>query len=121
MTGQVKEDLLCRFGELGVRVQGGQLQFDRTLMHAEEFLTESAVFEYVDVVGQTQTIELAADSLVYTVCQVPVVHQRGEQEGIEMTWNDGRTTHVDGLVLDHETSRKIFRRLHEVVRLTVTA
>ena len=121
MTGQVKEDLLCRFGELGVRVQGGQLQFDRALMHAEEFLTEPAVFEYVDVAGQTQTIELAADSLVYTVCQVPVVHQRGEQEGIEMTWNDGRTTHIDGLALDHETSRKIFRRLHEVVRLTVTA
>ena len=121
MTGQVKEDLLCRFGELGVRVQGGQLQFDRALMHAEEFLTEPAVFEYVDVAGQTQTIELAADSLVYTVCQVPVVHQRGEREGIEMTWNDGRTTHIDGLALDHETSRKIFRRLHEVVRLTVTA
>jgi hypothetical protein len=121
MTGQVKEDLLCRFGELGVRVKEGQLQFDRALMHAEEFLTEPGVFDYVDVAGQTQTIELAADSLVYTVCQVPVVHQRGEQEGIEISWNDDRTTRVDGLVLDRETSRKIFRRLHEVVRLTVTA
>ena len=121
MTGQVKEDLLCRFGELGVRVQGGQLQFDRALMHAEEFLTEPAVFEYVDVAHQTKTIELDADCLVYTVCQVPVVHQRGAQKGIEIAWNDGRTTHVDGLALDHETSRKIFRRLHEVVRLTVTA
>jgi hypothetical protein len=121
MTGQVKEDLLCRFGELGVRVQGGQLQFDRALMHAEEFLTEPAVFEYVDVAQQTKTIELDANSLVYTVCQVPVVHQRGTQEGIEITWNDSRTTRVDGLVLDRETSRKIFRRLHEVVRLTVTA
>jgi len=91
------------------------------LMNAEEFLNTPAVFEYVDVAQQTQTIELDADSLVYTVCQVPVVHQRGEQEGIEITWDDGRTTHVDGLVLDRETSRKIFRRLHEVVRLTVTA
>ena len=121
MTGQVKEDLLCRFWELGVRVQGGQLQFDRALMHAEEFLTETAVFEYVDVAQQTKTIELDANSLVYTVCQVPVVHQRGTQEGIEITWNDGRTTQIDGLALDRETSRKIFRRLHEVVRLTVTA
>lgn len=121
MTGQVKEDLLCRFGELGVRVQDGQLQFDRALMNVEEFLNRPAAFEYVDVAQQTQTIELEADSLVYTVCQVPVVHQRGEQEGIEITWNDGRTTHVDGLVLDRETSRKIFRRMNEVVRLTVTA
>ncbi len=121
MTGQVKEDLICRFWELGVRVQGGQLQFDRALMHAEEFLTETAVFEYVDVAQQTKTIELDANSLVYTVCQVPVVHQRGTQEGIEITWSDGRTTQIDGLALDRETSRKIFRRLHEVVRLTVTA
>ena len=121
MTGQVKEDLLCRFGELGVRVQDGQLQFDRALMHAEEFLATPAVFEYVDVAQQEQTIELEEGSLVYTVCQVPVVHQRGEQKGIEITWNDGRTTPIDGLVLDRETSRKIFRRLNEVVRLTVTA
>jgi hypothetical protein len=113
--------LLCRFGELGVRIQAGQLQFDRALMHAEEFLTEPAVFEYVDVAQQTKTIELDANSLVYTVCQVPVVHQRGEQESIEVSWNDGRTTHVQGLALDFETSRKIFRRLHEVVQLTVTA
>ena len=32
MTGQVKEDLLCRFGELGVRVNQGSLSFDIDLL-----------------------------------------------------------------------------------------
>ena len=121
MTGQVKEDLLCRFGELGVRVSSGQLHFDRALMHREEFLTEGATFDYVDVKQQWQTIELTAESLVYTVCQVPIVHKRGDQAAIEITLTDGRTERVDGLTLSRELSSKIFRRSHEVKQLTVTA
>jgi hypothetical protein len=121
MTGQVKEDLLCRFGELGVRVTGGQLHFDRALMHAEEFLSEPAEFEYFDVHQQRQTIELTAGSLAYTVCQVPVVHKQGDTAGIEVSMRDGRTESVAGLALSPELSTQIFRRSHEVVQLTVVA
>ena len=121
MTGQVKEDLLCRFGELGVRVSSGQLHFDRAMMHREEFLNESATFEYVDVNQHWQTIELNRGSLAYTVCQVPVVHQQGEKAGIEVHLTSGRTEHIEGLSLNRELSRKIFRRSDEVTQLTVTA
>ncbi|MDA0729247.1 MAG: hypothetical protein O3B70_08975 [Bacteroidetes bacterium] len=121
MTGQVKEDLLCRFGELGVRVSAGQLHFDRALMHSEEFLTAPATFDYVDVQQQRQTLELTAGSLAYTVCQVPVVHQRGDQSQIVVHMTNGETRHVEGLVLDREVSAKIFRRTHEVTQLTVIA
>ena len=121
MTGQVKEDLLCRFGELGVRVTEGQLHFDRALMHEGEFLTEPATFEYVDVKQQRRTIELTADSLAYTVCQVPVVHVRGDAAQIEIAYTDGRTERVDGSVLDRERSAHIFRRTHEIDQLTVIA
>ena len=121
MTGQVKEDLLCRFGELGVRVSGGQLQFDRALMNDGEFLTEPATFEFFDVQGQKHALELDSGSLAYTVCQVPVVHQQGDAPSIEVTYTDGRTERVDGLALDRTRSQSIFRRTHEVARLTVTA
>lgn len=121
MTGQVKEDLLCRLGELGVRVTGGCLQFDRALMHEGEFLTEAATFEYVDVKQQHQTIELTAGSLAYTVCQVPVVHLRGESAGIEVTFTDGKTEQIAGTALSRELSSLIFRRSHDVARLTVIA
>ena len=121
MTGQVKEDLLCRFGELGVRVSGGQLHFDRALMNDGEFLTEPGAFDYFDVQQQRNTIELTPGSLAYTVCQVPVVHQQGELAGIEVTYTDGRSEHVDGLALSRTLSNAIFRRSHEVAQLTVTA
>ena len=121
MTGQVKEDLLCRFGELGVRVSAGQLHVDRALMHREGFLTEGASFEYVDVNQHWQTIELTAESLAYTVCQVPVVHKRGNQSGIEITMTDGHTESIEGLVLNRDLSAKIFRRSGEVTQLTVIA
>ena len=121
MTGQVKEDLLCRFGELGVRVTQGQLHFDRALLNAEEYLTEAADFDYVDVQQQQKRLHLPAGSLAYTVCQVPVVHLQGDKEGIEVTLTDGRVEHVAGLTLNRDWSRKIFQRSHEVAQLTVTA
>ena len=121
MTGQVKEDLLCRFGELGVRVSSGQLHFDRALMNDGEFLTEPASFDYFDVKQQKHTLDLAPGTLAYTICQVPVVHQQGDQAGIEVTLTDGQTQHIEGLALNRELSNAIFRRTHEVAQLTVTA
>ena len=119
MTGQVKEDLLCRFGELGVRVSSGQLHFDRAMMHREEFLTEPATFEYVDVQQRWQNIELTAESLAYTVCQVPVVYKRGGKAEIEIMMTDGRTERIEGSVVPRKLSSTIFRRSHEVMQLTV--
>ena len=58
MTGQVKEDLLCRFGELGVRVAEGKLGFDRALLPEGEYLKTPAQFKYVDVAHKSRVIEL---------------------------------------------------------------
>jgi hypothetical protein len=38
MTGQVKEDVLARWGELGVEVRDGRLGFAPTLLPRAEFL-----------------------------------------------------------------------------------
>ncbi len=40
MTGQVKEEILTRFGELGVRVEAGAVRFAPVLLHAREFLDD---------------------------------------------------------------------------------
>ena len=90
-------------------------------MNDGEFLTEPATFEYFDVQQQKHALDLAAGSLAYTVCQVPVVHQQGDGPSIEVTYTDGRTEHVDGLALSRTLSNTIFRRSHKVAQLTVTA
>ena len=47
MTGQVKEDILSRFGELGVRVCNGKVSFHPTLLKDDEFLPDGTLsFSY---------------------------------------------------------------------------
>ena len=44
MTGQVKEDIISRMGELGVRILDGAIVFDTKLIDESEFLNEEMVF-----------------------------------------------------------------------------
>ena len=57
MTGQVKEDILCRFGELGVRVQNGQVSFRPTLLRADEYRSDG--------------------TLSFTYCGAKITYKRG--------------------------------------------
>ena len=52
MTGEVKEEILTRMGELGARVREGRLQFRPLLLRKGEFLRSKAVFEAIDVGGE---------------------------------------------------------------------
>jgi len=119
MTGQVKEDVLSRFGELGVFVEDGRLHFDPCLLKKEEFLSGAESFTYVDLERRTREIQVEKDSLCFTCCQVPVIYHLSDQRSIVITHRDGTVEDRTGLELDHATSTKIFDRLREVVALEV--
>ena len=82
MTGQVKEDILSRFGELGVFFEKGQLHFDPCLLRKEEFLQRPRTFTFRDVAGEEQQAELGEGTLAFTICQVPVLYQLRDAAGI---------------------------------------
>jgi hypothetical protein len=119
MTGQVKEELLTRMGELGVTVERGVLSFRPVLLRRQEFTSTATVFEVVDVHGQRQSIELPAGSLAYTFCQVPVVYIAADEERIEIRYADGCLERVTGSDLHMETSQHILRRDGRVEQLSV--
>jgi hypothetical protein len=119
MTGQVKEEILTRMGELGVSVRKGQLCFRPTLLRGEEFLAAAHTFAYVDVGGQQREISLPARSLAFTVCQTPVVYLRGDGPQVKVKYADGRTLTLEDDCLDAETSRHIFERDGQVQALQV--
>ncbi len=119
MTGQVKEDVLCRFGELGVVVEGGKLTFNPGLLQREEFIKKPRTYEYVDVDKAFKTIELGIDSLAFTYCQVPVVYIKAKQSSLFITNQEGNTTNYESLTLDKEQSGKIFNRAGEIRQITV--
>jgi hypothetical protein len=43
MTGQVKEEILTRWGELGLRMRGGRVHFDPVLLDAAELPEDGAL------------------------------------------------------------------------------
>jgi hypothetical protein len=119
MTGQVKEDIIARFGELGIRVKNGVLGFDPTILRTQEFLTEPKVFKYVNVKGQTCSIELDKDSLAFTYCQVPIVYIKAQEEKINIAYVSGSTKTISGAQLDKELSSALFQRNHVINKITV--
>jgi hypothetical protein len=119
MTGLVKEEILTRWGELGVVLQQGGLCFAPTLLRADEFLPSESAFDYVNVLGESHTLTQAAGSLAFTICQVPVVYQRGGKAQIEVLYTDGRTVTHPGNCLDEATTRRILNRDGQIKQLTV--
>jgi len=119
MTGQVKEDIIARFGELGVVVEDGLLRFSAGMVDRHEFLKMPAPFAFYEVDGDSQTIQLEKSTMAFTVCQVPVVAHISGPARILTTRGDAGSTVSNGLQLDHETSSEIFSRTGDVRRLDV--
>lgn len=119
MTGQVKEDILSRFGELGIVVENGKLSFRPALLRKAEFLEAPGTFEYIDVHQQAQRISLDAGSLGFTYCQVPVIYRLDQVNSLEVRFEDGRSVNSTELSLDESTSQKVFERTGEVNRIIV--
>jgi hypothetical protein len=119
MTGQVKEDILSRFGELGVFVSDGQLFFDPCMLRKTEFLEQLAVFEYVDLDGSTAHIQLEKNSLGFTYCQVPIQYIIAEKEEVQLVFRDDSQMKLDGLTLDKEHSSELFGRTGHIKLIKV--
>lgn len=119
MTGQVKEDILARWGELGVVVSRGRIRFQPALLSKEEFLTGPARFTYYDTEGIEQTLELATDTLAFTYCQVPVVYRRSGEPRIVVTHHDGAEEEIPELELDASNSASVFGRRGEIRSIDV--
>ena len=110
MTGQVKEDVLTRFGELGVHVEAGRLVFDDGLLRRSEFLTQPGAFEYFSITGEKRSLPVNPGCIAFTYCQTPIIYHLSERPGIRVTMRDGTKFEEPSLVLDPETSASIFSR-----------
>ncbi len=119
MTGQVKEDVLTRFGELGVYVKDSRLGFNPCMLRKTEFLSKQQLFHYVDVNGKANELVLDMNSLCFTYCQVPVLYKLADKNALEVVLNTGAVTKFDNLSLDQQMSQKLFNRTGDIIRLIV--
>ena len=121
MTGQVKEEVLTRFGELGVRVADGEVRFDPRLLRMREFTPEPRSFRFLDVLGQWQELQLPGSALAFTWCQVPIVF-RLCSEGratLTITCRDGSIQRLPEPALPAHLSSELFRRSGHIRQISM--
>jgi len=119
MTGQVKEDIISRFGELGINVHEGKIVFNPGLLRKSEFLTASNKFEYVSIQNKTESIDLQENSLVFTFCQTPIVYHVSEKNAVKITNTNGTVSESEGLSINEIISKEIFERTNVIKQVDV--
>ena len=120
MTGQVKEEIITRMGELGCSLKNGQLIFQTNLLKLSEFLKEDAVFSYVDTNHNFCEYSLKPQQLAFTYCQVPIIYKLSEQDyNLSVSFNNQPKENISGNILPVEISKKLFSRSGEIKEIKV--
>lgn len=119
MTGQVKEDILVRIGELGVTARDGKLQFDPFLLKHSEFTSAKKSVGMISLDQQKNQIQVPEEALLFSCCQVPVIYQVGSGQHIQVVFSDGSTKNIEGTKLDEDLSQNIFMRTGKVEQINV--
>jgi hypothetical protein len=117
LTGQVKEDVISRFGELGLTIEKGQIVFNTTLLNRNELLRDEKTFQILNLEGAFETVTLEKNQLGFTFCQVPVIYNSAEKEYIVVHTAHEGTQRIEGNQIPEKTSKSIFDRDATVKRI----
>ena len=119
MTGQVKEDIINRWAELGIHVQDGCLTFDPFILRESEFITESATLSYYNHNGEACRIEAPKSSLAFTYCQIPIIYQISKKTELIITYSDGTSNTIKNNSLSFLESKDVFKRSGKIESILV--
>jgi hypothetical protein len=125
MTGQVKEEMMARFAELGIRVSEGEINFDPCLLRPCEFIDTVKVFRFLDVHNQWQEFDVPENGLAFTWCQLPLVYRICESQSpaLTVTLANGDSLSLTDLRLPADLAEAVFTRngFIEKLELTITS
>jgi hypothetical protein len=115
MTGQVKEDIISRFGELGVNITGGEICFNPRLLAKDEMLDQKTEWKL-----PSGMITLEAKQLGFTICSVPIIYELNNYQAITICYNNGdKYTFENIMKLNKEISQSIFNRDGKIEKIIV--
>ncbi|GAB2691833.1 hypothetical protein [Thalassiella azotivora] len=120
MTGQVKEEVLARSLEMGLRVRDGRVVLRPVLPDDAEALTEPRTLQYLDVRGRRRDLPVPAGSMAFTYCQTPVRVAFADTDRVRVRLRDGADVDCPDGVLPRWVSRSLFRREGLVDHVDVT-
>jgi hypothetical protein len=119
MTGQVKEDILSRWSELGIQIRGGKVCFEPGLLQRDQFLAELTNFEYLAADGARRQLAIPRKALAFTFNQVPFIYHLSGSSQLKIYKAGGSMIEENGNVLPENISAELFRRTGTIARIEV--
>lgn len=119
MTGQVKEDIINRWAELGVSSNRGKLTFEPYILRKSELLTEDSYLSYVDFNDEFQRIKVEKNSIAFTFSQIPVIYTLSQSFSIVLNMAEGEKKVYKTRELEEQDSKDIFKRKGKVKSIVV--
>lgn len=109
MTGQVKEDIINRFYELGVIIKEGQLTIHPTILHKDEFVKPT----------KSVNMENSSPYLLFSYCGTPFVYLMDGLVGIDILTYDNQLLHNNSYSLSISDSLSLFNRELKIKKITI--
>lgn len=109
MTGQVKEDIISRFFELGLKIYKGQIYFNPVLLKRSEFIEPQG----------TDNQYSKSLYLSFTFCKIPVTYLLDNSDGIDMIFKNADPVHFNSYAIDKERSILVFNRDENIAGIHV--
>jgi hypothetical protein len=120
MTGQVKEDVICRMRELGVYYSDGSIHFVPSMITANDFVNSDQNIMCTDIHGVQRIVQISSGSLFFTICQTPIVYSLGEKNEVTIIINDDSIEVSEHMSLSVSHSKSIFSRDGYIKQVYVT-
>jgi hypothetical protein len=121
MTGQVKEEILSRFGELGIHVFNGEVEFNPKLLRSSEFVSSEKPFRYLDVQNRWQQTIVPINGIGFTWCQVPILYELSNgSPTLTLSLSDGKQITTSDLTLGGKYSHALFNRTGFIKQIHIT-
>jgi len=102
MTGQVKEDIISRFNELGVEVVDGKIRIDKSMISFDEFKSESE-----------------KPSLQFTFCGIPFTYIVDNADSAVVKFTSQEFIKFNDLEINRSVSKLIFERSNKIQSIHV--
>ncbi|MCU0327767.1 MAG: hypothetical protein MUE53_02145 [Chitinophagales bacterium] len=118
MTGQVKEDIITRFKELGIILGEGKLQFAPKFLQKSEFFEEENTLIFYDLNGSEISIDVPKNSLAFTICQVPIIYIQSNKSKVTIHF-DNHIVEIEGNEINAEQTANNFDRSGEILKIEV--
>jgi hypothetical protein len=120
MTGQVKEDVICRMRELGVYYSDGTIHFGPSMITEKDFVISDQDIICTDVYGVQRIVHITSGSLFFTICQTPIVYSIGDKNEVKIIKRDDSIEVLENMALSVSHSKSILSRDGYIKQVYVT-